>query len=169
MSPAACSIDGGLGSDGGLACADGLACGCASPQRCVADGAPKGDAGTGLGKCYLPPKPVVRIFLKGSAIPARVIPLDTLVPPDELALGAPCQLLYVADVEWPGKNELGMLPDGGTRPANIIVKGADLNGRIVGPLTARYGWRQAGGSLQCSPDTTFSSGGVDIDWYSRQP
>ena len=43
------------------------------PQRCVADSAPKLDAGTGVGKCYAPPKPVVRIFLKGSAVPALTV------------------------------------------------------------------------------------------------
>ncbi len=157
--PGACSIDGGEG------CLDGEACGCAAPTRCVADSAPRGDGGLGAGKCYAPPKPVVRIFLKGSPVAASTIPLDMLVPPDELAIGAPCQLLYVADVEWPSKALNGSLPDGGTPPATIFVKGADA-GRVVAPQIARFGWRQTGGSLQCSPDTTRGAG---IDWYARQP
>ena len=157
MAPAACTI--------GATCGDGLACSCATPQRCVADSAPKGDAGVGIGKCYAPPRPVVRIFLKGSAIAAQTIPLDTLMPADDLAIGAPCQMLYVADVEWPAKTLLGSLPDGGTPPANVVARGADA-GRIVAPQLARYGWRQTGGSLQCSPDTTK---GAAVDWYSRQP
>ena len=159
MAPAACAIDGG--SD----CRDGEKCSCAGLQRCVADSAPKADAGTGVGKCYLPPKPVVRIFLKGSPIAAQTIPLEGLLPPDELAIGAACQMLYVADVEWPAKSAIGSLSDGGTPPANVLARGADA-GRVVAPQVARFGWRQAGGSLQCSPDTTKGAG---VDWYARQP
>lgn len=157
--PAGCLIDGGPG------CVDGQACSCGGVQRCVADSAPKADAGTGVGKCYAPPKPVVRVFLKGSATAAATIPLDTLIPPDDLAIGAPCQMLYVADIEWPSKLLNGSLPDGGTPPATVIARGADA-GRIVTPQVARFGWRQTGGSLQCSPDTTKGNG---VDWYARQP
>ncbi len=159
VAPLACIIDGGTD------CADGLGCSCTSGQRCVADSAPRGDAGVGVGKCFAPPKPVVRIFLKGSAIAAATIPLERLTPPDELAIGAPCQMLYVADIEWPAKTLLGSLPDGGTPLANVFPRGADA-GRIVSPQLARFGWRQTGGSLQCSPDTTK---GAAVDWYSRQP
>ncbi|MEW5737362.1 MAG: choice-of-anchor D domain-containing protein [Myxococcota bacterium] len=157
--PAACFVTGDAG------CLDGDACGCATPQRCVADGAPIGDAGVGAGKCFPAPNPVVRLFFRGSPTPAAVIPLDTLVPPDELVLGAPCQMLYVADVEWPAKSAVGSLPDGGTPPPVVQVKGADVNGRITAPVVSRFGWRQTGGSLQCSPDVTL--GGVQ--WYAEQP
>lgn len=156
--PAGCFVDGGVG------CADGEACTCASAQRCVADSAPVGDAGVGAGKCYPAPKPVVRLFFKGSPTPANVIPLDTLVPPDELSLGAPCQMLYVADIAWPAKTAIGSLPDGGTPPPVVTVKGADAMGRVT-PVIGRFGWRQTGGSLQCSPDVTLSG----VQWYSRQP
>ncbi|GMU61487.1 MAG: hypothetical protein AMXMBFR34_32500 [Myxococcaceae bacterium] len=157
--PAGCVVTGDAG------CLDGEACTCAAPQRCVADGAPIADAGLGTGKCFPPPSPVVRLFFRGSRAPAAVIPLDTLVPPDELFLGAPCQMLYVADVEWPAKSALGSLPDGGTPPPVVEVKGADVNGRVTAPVISRFGWRQTGGSLQCSPDVTL--GGVQ--WYAEQP
>jgi hypothetical protein len=158
-SPTGCFVDGGAG------CLDGEACGCGAQARCVADGAPIGDAGVGAGKCFPPPRPVVRLFFRGSATPAAIIPLDSLMPPDELVVGAPCHMLYVADVEWPAKSAIGSLPDGGTPPPVVEVKGVDVSGRVVAPLLSRFGWRQTGGSLQCSPDVTL--GGVQ--WYAEQP
>ncbi|MBX7102012.1 MAG: choice-of-anchor D domain-containing protein [Myxococcaceae bacterium] len=160
MTPPACVVD------GGAACVDGAQCDCAQAgARCVTDSAPAGDAGVGAGKCYAAPKPVVRIFLKGSAIPAKVIPLDTLSPADDLALGAPCQMLHVADVVWPPKKDIGSLPDGGTPLAKVTAVGADGTGRITAPSLTRFGVRQAGGSLQCAPDVSVGSFG----WYTRQP
>ncbi len=160
-SPSGCVVDGGVG------CLDGQTCGCATDERCVADGAPLGDAGVGAGKCYRAPQPVVRLFLKGASTPAQVIPLDTLVPPDLLALGAPCQVLHVANVVWPAKSAIGSLPDGGTPEPTISVPGVDGTGRVVSPVVARFGYRQAGGSLQCSPDVTLGS--ANTQWYSQQP
>lgn len=155
--PAPCTVGG--------ACADGDPCGCPAGQRCVADSAPIGDAGVGAGKCYQAPQPVVRLFFRGQPTAAAVIPLDSLVPPDEVVLGAPCHLWHVADVAWPAQTAIGSLPDGGTPAPVVTAIGADGTGRIVTPRLARFGWRQAGGSLQCSPDVTL--GGVA--WYSRQP
>ncbi len=163
--PPPCFIDGGVDADGGL-CADGFACDCAAGLSCVADGAPVGDAGLGIGKCYAPPAPVVRIFLKGSAIPAAEIPLQSLTPPDALTIGAPCRMLYLADVNWPALSLVGSLPDGGTPPPTLSVKGADVNGRIANPFLARYGYRPAGGGLSCVNDTTM---GNNVKWYTRQP
>ncbi len=159
-SPPACTVDGGVG------CKDGDACACASGLRCVADSAPRADAGaaTGAGKCYAPPKPVVRLFFHGSPTPAAVIPLDTLMPKDELVLPAPCKMLYVADVIWPAKTALGSLPDGGTPPPQVVVKGADSTGRVTSPLVGRFGLRQSGGSLQCTTDVTIGG----LQWYSQQ-
>ncbi len=157
--PAGCVVDGGTG------CRDGERCTCATDQRCVADSAPAGDAGVGAGKCYVATRPVMRLFFKANPTPAAVIPLDTLNPPDDLVIGAPCQLLYVADVAWPAKSAIGSLPDGGTPPPVVTVKGADGTGRVVNPVVGRFGYRQAGGSLQCSPDVTL--GGVD--WYAQEP
>lgn len=158
-SPSGCFVDGGVG------CLDGEACSCGTTERCVADGAPIGDAGMGTGKCFEPPHPVVRLFFRGSATPAAEIPLDSLMPPDQLSLGAPCHMLYVADVEWPAKSAVGSLPDGGTPPPVVDVKGADGMGRVTSPVISRFGWRQTGGSLQCSPDVTLSG----VQWYSEQP
>jgi hypothetical protein len=105
----------------------------------------------------------VRLFFRGSATPAAVVPLDSLSPPDELALGAPCQVLHVADVAWP---RLGAsLPDGGPVAPVVTVIGADGDGRVVSPAIARFGWRETGGSLQCTPDLTLSG----VQWYARQP
>lgn len=146
--------------DGGTGCRDGEACGCAAPLRCVANGAPINAQALGAGSCAAPVRPVVRIFLKGSPTPAKVIPLE-LGLPDAGAfdggpeLSAPCQLLYVADVNWPSRSEVGSLPDGGTPLADIVVR-ADQQ--------ARFGYRQAG-NAQCSPDTQLSGKA----WYSRQP
>ncbi len=159
LSASSCVVDGGAG------CRDGEPCSCGSTARCVSDVAPIADAGLGVGKCIEPPQPVVRLFFRGSASPAAVIPLDTLSPPDRLVIGAPCHLLYVADIEWPARSALGTLPDGGTPPPAVIVKGADPSGRVTAPLVTRFGWRQAGGSLQCSPDVTISG----VPWYAEQP
>jgi hypothetical protein len=157
--PAGCVVDGGTG------CRDGERCSCAAAERCVADSAPAGDAGVGAGKCSLAPKPVVRLFFKANPTPAAVIPLDTLSPPDDLVIGAPCQMLYVADVVWPAKSAIGTLPDGGTPPPVVTVTGADVTGRVSSPSIGRFGYRQAGGSLQCSPDVTLSG----VPWYAAQP
>jgi len=151
--------------DAGVECRDGEACSCESPQRCVADSAPIGDAGVGVGKCFAPPQPVVRLFFKGATAPARVIPLDTLLPPDLLSIGAPCQVLHVANISWPAKSAIGSLPDGGTPAPVVTVPGADGEGRVVSPAISRFGYRQTGGSLQCTPD--FSAG--PVQWYSQQP
>ena len=152
----ACAVDGGTG------CRDGEACDCVAPARCVANDAPVGTSPSGAGKCFDAPKPVVRIFLKGSSTPAATVPLDTLSPADDLRLGAPCQMLYVADVVWPAKADAGTQPDGGPGLATIVVKGADVSGRVTAPLIGRFGFRQ-NGSLQCSPDDSARA------WYTRQP
>ncbi len=157
-SPLGCAVDGGPG------CADGEACGCAAGWRCVANSAPAGDAGVGPGQCYEAPRPVVRLFFHGSATAAASIPLDGLSPPDDLRLGAPCQVLSVAEVEWPARSAIGSLPDGGTPPPVVHVHGADASGRVVSPVVARFGVRQAGGSLQCAPDVSSPTA-----WFSRQP
>lgn len=159
VAPPACVVD------GGVRCADGDACSCAGTQRCVAESAPIGSAPSGAGRCYEAPKPAVRLFFRGSPTPANVIPLEGLMPPDEVLLGSPCTMWHVADVAWPARSETGALPDGGTPPPVVTVIGADGGTRITAPRFARFGYRQAGGSLQCSPDGT--AGG--LDWYSRQP
>jgi hypothetical protein len=146
-------------------CVDGAACNCPSGSRCVALTAEKGTAPSGNGKCYVAPQPVVRIFFKSSAVPAEVIPLDTLNPQNPVEVGAPCQLLYIADVIWPAK-------DGSTGTApRVVIQGTDPGQpgdeakRLVAPKLARFGIRQTD-SLQCSPNT--GSGGQD-DWYAQEP
>jgi hypothetical protein len=107
---------------------------------------------------------VVRLYLRGNPTPAAVIPLETLVPPDDLTLGAPCELLHVADVVWPKYGtppDAGALPDGGTLPA-IVVRGADATGRVVAPELARFGQR---GGLQCGPNGQRDG----VAWYLRAP
>jgi hypothetical protein len=156
-SAAACVVDGGVG------CIDGAPCACPPGSTCVADSAPIADAGRGPGRCLGAPRPVLRLFFRGSARPAHVIPLDTLTPADELMLGAPCQVLHLADITWPARGTA--LPDGGALMPTVTVPGADVTGRVTNPALARFGWRQPGGSLQCTPDLT----GSGLDWYSRQP
>ncbi len=135
-------------------CSDGEPCACAAGQRCVADVAPRDDAGTGAGTCRDAVKPVVRVFARGA--PAAVVPLDALTPPDTFALGAPCQLWHVADVVWPRRGS-----DAGVRVEAI---GADDAGYLASPSVSRYGWRP-GPSGQCSPNATL--GGVG--WFTRAP
>lgn len=154
----ACVVDGGAG------CRDGEACSCATGTRCIAESAPAGSEPLGAGKCYVAPKPVVRLFFFGSPTPAAVVPLDTLAPPDDFVIGAPCTLWHVADVAWPAQTLIGSLPDGGTPAPVVTVIGANGPGRLAAPSVARFGLRQAGGSLQCAPDSTQGA----IDWYSRQ-
>lgn len=158
-SPASCAVDGGAG------CFDGEACACPGDSRCVAQSAPAGSAATGNGKCYPAPKPVVRLFFKGSPTPAAVVPLEGLMPADEVLVGAPCKLWHVADIAWPPVTALGSLPDGGTPPPVVTVIGADGTGRVTGASLARFGVRAVGGSLRCEPDTTQNA----VQWYSRQP
>jgi hypothetical protein len=158
-SPTSCVVDGGAG------CRDGEACSCSAGAKCVADSAPAGDAGLGAGKCFAAPAAVVRLFFRANPTPAAVIPLDTLSPPDDLVIGAPCQVLYVADVAWPAKSAIGSLPDGGTPAPVVTVKGADSTGRVSTPVVGRFGYRQTGGSLQCNPDVTQNS----VQWYAQEP
>ncbi len=157
--PPSCVVDGGAG------CLDGEVCNCAvAGDRCVAESAPAGSAPVGSGKCYPAPKPVVRLFFRGSPTPANVVPLETLVPVDEVLLGAPCKLWHVADISWPAVTAIGSLPDGGTPPPVVTIVGASGMGRITASL-ARFGLRAAGGALRCEPDITQNA----LPWYSRQP
>ena len=153
--PPACVVDGGVG------CLDGDACGCPTDFRCVTESAPVGSAPAGSGKCYLAPRPVVRLFFKGSPTAATVVPM----PADQVLVGAPCKMWHVADIAWPAASAIGSLPDGGTPAPVVTVVGADVNGRVTNPSMVRFGLRQAGGNLQCVPDTTQNA----IAWYSQQP
>jgi hypothetical protein len=149
-SPPACIVD------GGVTCLDGQACDCAAGNVCVASAAPAGAPATGPGVCISPVNPVVRLFFRGASAPATEIPLPSLMPPDALVLGAPCQLLHVADVVWPARGT-----DGGI---GVNVIGADGTGRVTNPQISRYGIRQAG-NLQCAPDTMRSG----KPWYGLEP
>ena len=158
-SPPPCTVGG--------ACGDGDACGCGSGARCVANDAPAGAVPAGAGRCFTPPAPTVRVFLRGAALPARVIPLDSLSPPDSLVVPAPCQTLYVADVVWPERGaptDGGPLADGGSSAPRVVVRGADGTGRVTAPEVARFGVRQAS-SLQCSPNDSSSG----VAWYVEAP
>lgn len=147
------------------ACLDGEACDCDAGTACVANGSPDGGAPSGAGRCFVPPAPVVRLFFKANPVPAKVIPLEGLVPADDLRLAAPCQLLYIADVIWPQRGapvDGGPLPDGGPSTPRVVVKGADGSGRVASPVLARFGARSG---LQCSPNATVSG----VDWYVPAP
>jgi hypothetical protein len=155
----ACSVTGQPG------CKDGERCTCAAARdRCVAESAPAGDAGVGTAKCYPAPRPVVRIFARSEPVPVKVIPLEGLMPPDDLAVGAPCQVLEVAEVVWPARTLNGSLPDGGSPLPTILVPGADGGGRVVNPQLGRFGIRPSGG-LQCSADLSVNGG----PWYGQNP
>jgi hypothetical protein len=119
-----------------------------------------GDAGVGFGpgKCYLAPKPVVRVFVFGGVTPIATIPLA----PQTVLLGAPCQLWHVADIDWPGRALIGSLPDGGTPPPAVRVIGE--SGAAITPALANFGQRQTG-SLACRPNDTRGAG---INWYAAQ-
>lgn len=156
--PPSCFVDAGVG------CGDGEQCSCAMNQRCVATAAPAGASPSGSGKCYAAPRPVVRLFFRGSPTPANVIPLDTLMPADEVLLGNPCVAWHVADIAWPSIQSIGTLADGGTPPPVVTVIGADGMGRITTPSFARFGTR-ASGSLDCTSDSMQGP----IGWYSQQP
>lgn len=134
-SPVACEVDGGAG------CQDGDACDCGAGNACVALSAPLNAAPAGAGRCLPTVNPVVRVFVKGSATPAAIIPMSGAMP-----LGAPCQLLHVADVAWP-------------------ARGSDA-GVVVTPQAgvARFGVRGLT-SLQCAPDGPQAG----VPWYRQQP
>lgn len=138
-------------ADGGTGCTDGEQCSCAMDLRCVATPPQDGGRPLGAGECRAAPKPVVKVFLKGAPTPAATIPLA----PAEILLGAPCAMLYVADVNWPAVQEIGSLPDGGTPPATITDR-TDAG-------IAWFGKRQPGDLTRCAPDVTLTN------WYSRQP
>lgn len=138
-------------------CSDGDQCNCSDPaRRCVANEAPRGDAGVGAGQCVLSPQVNVKIFVRARATPAAEIPL----PPELLTVPAPCHMVYVADVWWPqrGAPDGGTALDGGSEPVVIARSTA------AAPLITRYGYRTQG-SLACTPDTQIAGQA----WYSQQP
>jgi hypothetical protein len=154
MGSASCAVD------GGIRCRDGEQCSCAPSLGCIADTAPAGMIAAGPGKCFQSPQVTVKLFLKGSSVPERIIPVS-----NSLSLGAPCLMWHVADVSWPPKTLVGSLADGGTPSPIITVVGDDGMGRVPTPTVARFGVRPVGGALKCSPDSMPSG----VDWYSRQP
>jgi hypothetical protein len=140
--------------DGGSACKDGDSCNCtAMADRCVATPPPDGGRPQGAGECRPAPTPVVKIFLRGNPVPALTVPIS----PEVIAMGAPCQTFYAADVRWPALQEIGTLPDGGTPPADVIAHDGGF---------ALFGVRNPGDVRQCSPDYSPTAG---INWYSQQP
>ncbi|MBL8952742.1 MAG: choice-of-anchor D domain-containing protein [Myxococcaceae bacterium] len=144
-SPTACV------ADGTPDCNDGESCTCAAGSKCVAPPPNDGGRPLGAGECRAAPKPVVKVYLKGSSTPAATIPL----PPTEVMLGAPCTMFYAADVSWPSQQETGSLPDGGTPPATVIDR-TDAG-------FARFGRRQVGDLRQCRPDDTMTQ------WFNQTP
>jgi hypothetical protein len=58
----------------------------------------KTDAGMVSFKASAVHADILRLFFKGSPTPATIVPLEGLMPADEVLLGAPCKLWYVADV-----------------------------------------------------------------------
>lgn len=145
----------------GGSCKDGEQCNCPSPElRCVADNAPKGDAGTGNGKCVFSPQANVRIFVRANPTPAAEIPL----PPNTFTVPAPCHMVYVADVYWPRKGapDGGTALDGGSEP--VIVPRSDENSAIIG----RFGYRTQG-SLTCTPDESLTGPSGLVQWYGPEP
>jgi hypothetical protein len=132
-------------------CLDGDPCNCSGAgERCVATSAPPRMSASGTGKCHIAPKPVVRVFLKANPVPAAVIPVAT----QELFMGAPCQMLYVADVVWPAKNA------GGTANPEVVARSPDSDHM----LRTRFGVR-GHSSLTCTPNTPT---GV-VPWYIEDP
>lgn len=147
MSPAACVVDGTPG------CGDGDTCTCPAQQRCVADTPNDGGVPFGSGKCFAAPRPQLKLYFYGAATPAAVIPL----PPTEVLIGAPCAMWHVADIDWPGRDLEGSLPDGGTPPP-VVREIGNLT-----PLVSAFGRRAPGGSLACSPNITQGA----VNWYAR--
>ncbi len=139
VSPPACVVDGGVG------CLDGEPCSCATGSTCVAESALVGSAPSGSGKCFVATKPVVRLFFKGSPTPSTVVPLEGLMPADELVLG----LQAVAR----GRRRLarahrGRLAARWRHPASRAHRdGRRWNGAhhesVVGPLRGEGGGRQS--------------------------
>ncbi len=147
--------------DGGAACGDGDGCNCTPSSRCVASNA---DAGVGPGLCFDQPKPQLRFFFFGSATPNAVVPLEGLMPPNRVTLGAPCALMYLADVVWPNRALIGSLPDGGSPPPQVVAQGTDGGVRIEQPIVRAYGRRALGQDLQCVSNDDRSG----TAWYAPQ-
>lgn len=147
--------------DGGAACVDGDVCSCAGTHRCVAANA---DAGTGPGTCFDQPSPQLRFFFFGSATASAVVPLEGLMPPNRVTLGAPCAMLYLADIVWPARPTIGSLPDGGSPPPQVLAQGTDGGMRIERPIVRAYGRRALGQDLQCVSND--DRGGTA--WYAPQ-
>ncbi|MBK7864106.1 MAG: choice-of-anchor D domain-containing protein [Archangiaceae bacterium] len=137
-------------------CRDGERCDCAAGLRCVADLAPAADAGAGSGTCRAAVQPTVRVFVRADPVAAAVVPLDTLLPADAFALGAPCALWHVADVVWPMRGS-----DAGVR---VEVPGRDDAGYLSAAAVERWGYRP-NASGQCVPNT--ARGGKP--WFSPVP
>lgn len=149
--------------DGGTLCRDGQPCACSVGQVCVANASPAGHSPSGAGACALAPKASLRIFARSGQSPIASVPLEGLMPPDDLVMGSPCQMVHLADVWWPAKNS-PQLPDGGKPMPTVVSAGAPDGGRLTNVANARFGIR-APGSRTCTADT--SVGGVP--WLGRQP
>ncbi|MCI0570058.1 MAG: choice-of-anchor D domain-containing protein [Myxococcaceae bacterium] len=146
-----CSVTGAPG------CHDGEQCSCESGFTCVATTAPASGAALGPGKCLRAPRPVVRVFAKAAPAPLATFPVGT----QSVQLGAPCQMLHVANVRWPAR----LLPDGGT-PADgetgepqVEIVGLQTDGGVA-PVVRRFGRRESGGLTCLSNDPAGPP-----DWY----
>lgn len=145
----ACNVTGLQG------CVDGARCGCPeADQRCVATLVSSSGPRTGAGVCRAAPVPRVSIFARGEASALAVIPLEAEVQ----RVGAPCELVHVADVVWPAR----------TAPAHqaptVEVKGS-LNGTERTLPSRFFGRRGQGGGLTCQPN----SGVGTQAWYAQDP
>lgn len=153
VSATPCTVGGG--------CQDGDRCDCAgSDERCVADVAGSASSPSGQGKCFVAPRPTLKVFLRSNPSPAVTLPSS----PGEFVLGAPCQLAYLADVVWPAQGSPG-LPDGGPALPRVEPLYADGGTSFTEPLLSRFGVR-APGSRECSREITTQ---YPIQWFLERP
>jgi hypothetical protein len=122
-------------------CSDGEQCDCAAGFACVANVAATGVAASGAGTCHPPAS--VQLTVNGAAVDAGTV-----------LIGAPCELVHLADVIWPSQASVM----NGTAVAPVIVPAADRT---------RFGVRAAG-DLQCSPNAAMG-GGAAMNWYAEEP
>ena len=136
-------------------CVDGARCDCpAQSQRCVVQLASVGGPRTGAGWCRAGPRPTVSIFVRGAPQPLAVIPLED----ERVRAGAPCELLHVADLEWPARTA-----PAGTAP-RVELRGSTVAGERRLP-SRFYGRRGTGGGLTCQPN----AGVGPQAWYVQDP
>jgi hypothetical protein len=114
----------------------------------------------GRGRCLRAPQLQVRVYFRGNVEPAASVPVDG----QSLLLGAPCQMVHVANVVWPPR----LLPDG-SPPGPGDDLGAPTVEAVEAPQPVQAYGERGNGGLACAPNGQRTPAGQPIPWYDPAP